>query len=138
VRSLHDTQETGIYRASVEGDFSSRESLTHPRHSNDSARPPLAASGSGGAMRIEEVASTTKAQRVATHTHIKGLGLGEDGTAAVLASGFVGQEQVLSMRHECHAAHLHSKQNKLSGIAMLQRVAASTLRSANSALITEL
>lgn len=45
-------------------------------------------------MRIEEVASTTKAQRVATHTHIKGLGLGEDGTAAVLASGFVGQEQV--------------------------------------------
>ena len=30
-------------------------------------------------MRIEEVASTTKAQRVATHTHIKGLGLNEDG-----------------------------------------------------------
>lgn len=45
-------------------------------------------------MRIEEVASTTKSQRVATHTHIKGLGLGEDGTAAMLASGFVGQEQV--------------------------------------------
>ena len=54
-----------------------------------------AASDGGGTMRIEEVASTTKAQRVATHTHIKGLGLGEDGTAAVLASGFVGQEQVL-------------------------------------------
>ena len=26
-------------------------------------------------MRIEEVQSTTKKQRVATHTHIKGLGL---------------------------------------------------------------
>jgi RuvB-like protein 1 (pontin 52) len=44
-------------------------------------------------MRIEEVASTTKAQRVATHTHIKGLGLNEDGTAIPMAAGFVGQEQ---------------------------------------------
>lgn len=26
-------------------------------------------------MRIEEVQSTTKKQRIATHTHIKGLGL---------------------------------------------------------------
>ena len=60
-------------------------------------------------MRIEEVASTTKAQRVATHTHIKGLGLGEDGTAAVLASGFVGQEQVQDMRlaHPVNAACMH-------------------------------
>ncbi len=38
-------------------------------------------------MRIEEVASTTKAQRVATHTHIKGLGLADDGTAVSLAAG---------------------------------------------------
>ncbi|GAQ86895.1 P-loop containing nucleoside triphosphate hydrolases superfamily protein [Klebsormidium nitens] len=44
-------------------------------------------------MRIEEVQSTTKKQRVATHTHIKGLGLKEDGTAAPLGAGFVGQEQ---------------------------------------------
>jgi hypothetical protein len=71
--------------------------------------------GGGGTMRIEEVASTTKAQRVATHTHIKGLGLGEDGTAAVLASGFVGQEQVLgprlglqTVRHACICPHVHS------------------------------
>lgn len=26
-------------------------------------------------MRIEEVASTTKTQRVSTHSHVKGLGL---------------------------------------------------------------
>jgi len=45
------------------------------------------------AMRIEEVASTAKAQRVATHTHIKGLGLQEDGSALPMAAGFVGQEQ---------------------------------------------
>ncbi len=38
-------------------------------------------------MRIEEVSSTTKKQRVATHTHIKGLGLAEDGTAIPLAAG---------------------------------------------------
>lgn len=46
-------------------------------------------------MRIEEVASTTKTQRVATHTHIKGLGLQDDGLAHPMAAGFVGQEQVM-------------------------------------------
>ena len=44
-------------------------------------------------MRIEEVASTTKPQRVATHTHIKGLGLAPDGKAVPMAAGFVGQEE---------------------------------------------
>lgn len=44
-------------------------------------------------MRIEEVASTSKTQRVATHTHIKGLGVQDDGTAIPMAAGFVGQEQ---------------------------------------------
>ena len=44
-------------------------------------------------MRIEEVASTTKTQRVATHTHIKGLGIKDDGSAIPMAAGFVGQEQ---------------------------------------------
>lgn len=38
-------------------------------------------------MRIEEVTSTAKKQRVATHTHIKGLGLQEDGTAAPMGAG---------------------------------------------------
>lgn len=42
-------------------------------------------------MRIEEVASTTKSQRIATHTHIKGLGLAENGEALQVAAGFVGQ-----------------------------------------------
>jgi len=32
-------------------------------------------------MKIEEVKSTTKTQRVAAHTHIKGLGLDENGLA---------------------------------------------------------
>jgi RuvB-like protein 1 len=44
-------------------------------------------------MKIEEVKSTTKSQRIASHTHIKGLGLREDGSAEEVASGLVGQEK---------------------------------------------
>jgi RuvB-like protein 1 (pontin 52) len=44
-------------------------------------------------MKIEEVKSTTRTQRVATHSHVKGLGLLEDGTAAEVAAGLVGQEK---------------------------------------------
>ncbi|KAI8826652.1 TIP49 C-terminus-domain-containing protein [Fimicolochytrium jonesii] len=43
-------------------------------------------------MKIQEVQSTTKEQRIATHSHIKGLGLKEDGTAEPVSAGFVGQE----------------------------------------------
>ncbi len=43
-------------------------------------------------MKIEEVRSTTKTQRVAAHTHIKGLGLDENGIAIPISSGLVGQE----------------------------------------------
>jgi len=44
-------------------------------------------------MKIEEVKSTTKAQRIAAHSHIKGLGLDENGLALQTAAGLVGQEQ---------------------------------------------
>ena len=44
-------------------------------------------------MKIEEVKSTTKTQRIAAHSHLKGLGLNEDGSAVPVAAGFVGQEQ---------------------------------------------
>ena len=43
-------------------------------------------------MKIEEVRSTTRTQRVATHTHVKGLGLDEAGTALQVQSGLVGQQ----------------------------------------------
>jgi RuvB-like protein 1 (pontin 52) len=43
-------------------------------------------------MKIEQVKSTPHEKRVATHSHIKGLGLREDGTAEPIQSGFVGQE----------------------------------------------
>ncbi|GFX86983.1 hypothetical protein TNCV_1530721 [Trichonephila clavipes] len=42
-------------------------------------------------MKIEEVRSTTKAQRVAAHSHVKGLGLDDNGMAIPVAAGLVGQ-----------------------------------------------
>ncbi|KAI9217018.1 TIP49 C-terminus-domain-containing protein [Blastocladiella britannica] len=44
-------------------------------------------------MKIQEVRSTAKEARVATHSHIKGLGLSDDGTCDPQsnAAGFVGQ-----------------------------------------------
>ena len=43
-------------------------------------------------MKIEEVQSTTKTQRVAAHSHVKGLGLDDRGTAHPAGAGLVGQE----------------------------------------------
>ena len=43
-------------------------------------------------MKIEEVKSTTKTQRIATHSHVKGIGLDENGLAIQSAAGLVGQE----------------------------------------------
>jgi len=42
-------------------------------------------------MKIEEVRSTERHERIATHTHIKGLGLNPDGTAIRSGDGLVGQ-----------------------------------------------
>jgi len=43
-------------------------------------------------MKIEEVKSTVKTQRISSHSHVKGLGLDEFGEAIQMASGLVGQE----------------------------------------------
>ncbi|XP_019881851.1 ruvB-like helicase 1 [Aethina tumida] len=45
-------------------------------------------------MKVEEVKSTVKTQRISAHSHIKGLGLDENGFAIQFAAGLVGQEQV--------------------------------------------
>jgi len=45
------------------------------------------------AMRIEEVKSNEIQSRIATHTHIKGLGLREDGSVIPINAGLVGQEE---------------------------------------------
>lgn len=43
-------------------------------------------------MKIEEVKSTVKTQRISSHSHIKGLGLDENGVPIQMAAGLVGQE----------------------------------------------
>src|SRR5688572_241851 len=44
-------------------------------------------------MKIEEMKSKKILKRIATHTHVKGLGLREDGTAAPIGAGLVGQSE---------------------------------------------
>ncbi len=44
-------------------------------------------------MKIEEVKSTVKTQRISAHSHVKGLGLNEAGEAGKASSGLVGQDQ---------------------------------------------
>lgn len=67
-------------------------------------------------MKIEEVQSTSKKQRIATHTHIKGLGLRDDGTALPLAAGFVGQDQA---REAAGLVVDMIRQKKMAGRALL-------------------
>ncbi|CAI0476013.1 unnamed protein product [Linum tenue] len=67
-------------------------------------------------MKIEEVQSTAKKQRIATHTHIKGLGLEPIGKAIPLASGFVGQTDA---REASGLVVDMIRQKKMAGKALL-------------------
>jgi len=78
-------------------------------------------------MKIEEVQSTTKTQRIATHSHVKGLGLGEDGNALPIASGLVGQEKA---REACGITVDLIKSKKMAGRALLMAGAPGTGKTA--------
>ncbi|GFZ20463.1 P-loop containing nucleoside triphosphate hydrolases superfamily protein [Actinidia rufa] len=67
-------------------------------------------------MKIEEVQSQTKKQRIATHTHIKGLGLEPNGKAMPLAAGFVGQA---AAREAAGLVVDMIRQKKMAGRALL-------------------
>lgn len=67
-------------------------------------------------MKIEEVKSTTKTQRIAAHSHIKGLGLDDSGTAVPVAAGLVGQELA---REAAGVVVDLIKSKKMAGRAML-------------------
>lgn len=67
-------------------------------------------------MKIEEVKSTTKAQRIAAHSHVKGLGLDDAGTALPVASGLVGQEMA---REAAGVVVELIKSKKMAGRAVL-------------------
>nr|XP_015203755.1 PREDICTED: ruvB-like 1 [Lepisosteus oculatus] len=67
-------------------------------------------------MKIEEVKSTTKTQRIATHSHVKGLGLDEAGMAKQAAAGLVGQENA---REACGIIVELIRCKKMAGRAVL-------------------
>jgi len=67
-------------------------------------------------MKIQQVQSTAKSQRVATHSHVKGLGLQEDGKALSNGSGLVGQEKA---REACGVIVDLIKSKKMAGRALL-------------------
>jgi len=78
-------------------------------------------------MKIEEVQSTTKQARVAVHTHIKGLGLDEQGQALPVASGLVGQEKA---REAAGLVVDLIKSKKMAGRALLMAGAPGTGKTA--------
>jgi len=78
-------------------------------------------------MKIEEVQSTTKSQRVATHSHVKGLGLNEDGSAQQIAEGLVGQEKA---REAAGVVVDLIKSKKMAGRALLMAGAPGTGKTA--------
>ena len=67
-------------------------------------------------MKIEEVQSTTKTQRIYAHTHIKGLGLDSEGKAIPVAAGLVGQERA---REAAGVVVELIKSKKMAGRALL-------------------
>merc|ERR1712216_689064 len=86
------------------------------------------------AMKIEEVKSTTKAQRVAAHTHIKGLGLDAHGSALSIGTGMVGQEKA---REACGVVVELIGTKKMAGRALLLAGAPGTGKTALALAIAQ-
>lgn len=66
-------------------------------------------------MKVQ-VKTSLKEQRVATHSHIQGLGLNEDGSAKPISQGFVGQEQA---REACGIIVEMIQSKKMAGRTIL-------------------
>ena len=67
-------------------------------------------------IRLEEIVSTTRAERIAAHSHVLGLGLHPDGTCRSSAEGFVGQT---GAREAAGIATELIKSKKMAGRALL-------------------
>lgn len=67
-------------------------------------------------VEISEVKGQTRETRVATHSHIRGLGLREDGSASDVAGGFVGQKDA---REACGVIVDMIKSQKMAGRGVL-------------------
>ncbi|ERF74207.1 RuvB ATP-dependent DNA helicase pontin [Endocarpon pusillum] len=67
-------------------------------------------------VNLSEVKGTSRENRTAAHTHIKGLGLRSDGTAETAGNGFVGQT---AAREACGVVVDLIRAKKMSGRAVL-------------------
>merc|ERR1719189_602254 len=67
-------------------------------------------------MKIEEVKSTERLERIASHSHIKGLGLNIDGTCKEIGGGLVGQ---CGAREACGIIVDMIRSQKMAGKAVL-------------------
>ena len=67
-------------------------------------------------LKIEEVKSTERLERIASHSHIRGLGLNADGTAQDIGNGLVGQ---CNAREACGIIVDMIKSKKMAGKAVL-------------------
>ncbi len=67
-------------------------------------------------LKIEEVRSTERLERIASHSHVKGLGLNSDGTATAIGGGLVGQ---CNAREACGIVVDMIKSKKMAGKAVL-------------------
>jgi RuvB-like protein 1 (pontin 52) len=85
-------------------------------------------------MKIEEIKTSDVLQRIATHTHIKGLGVRDDGTAIPVAAGLVGQEQA---REAAALAVELIKTKKMAGKALLFAGAPGTGKTALALAISQ-
>lgn len=56
-------------------------------------------------VQISEVSGQARDARVASHSHIRGLGLHEDGEASDVAGGFVGQKSAREVRSSSLSGH---------------------------------
>lgn len=59
-------------------------------------------------VKVDGVRSTARQQRVAAHSHIKGLGLDDNGNALHTGAGLVGQELAREVRHHDRVIAMHS------------------------------
>ena len=67
-------------------------------------------------MKIQEVQSNTKTIRISSHSHVKGLGLDEQGQAVELSGGLVGQQDA---REVCGIVVEMVKSKQMAGRALL-------------------
>jgi RuvB-like protein 1 (pontin 52) len=67
-------------------------------------------------LNIQEVKSTTKTQRIASHSHVKGMGLRQDGKPEEISMGLVGQSEA---REACGIVIDLIKSKKMAGKALL-------------------